>query len=446
MLNNIIVGKHALESLTTGMYHDAKVIFREYLQNSVDSIKKAINKNIINENQGQIYIKLNKKQQRIEITDNGYGLSSKNSVKTLLDIGNSNKNPKNNIGFRGIGRLSGLGYSKHIKFITSSKGENKKTTVIFDASKLRKIMRKSNNAEILEVIQGITEYEINKEKESKHYFKVILNKVKNIDHILEYSWVKRYLTQIAPIPFKEDEFSFVNKIKGKFKKKGLSINEYEIFLSNSDKTEKLYKNYNDIFYSNRTRSKHDKIKDVKIEFIKNKRDNIIAALWYSQTNFYGTLKDRKKKGLRLRKDNIQIGDRSILNKIFKESRFNGWFQGEVHVYDKQIIPNARRDNFEKNDIYKLLLEKLSDIGNHLSNNIRLISNKRSQEKKLDKIYEKIDIINGIKNNNINNKLINLMDKIPKREKKILDKIFKIIETEFENEEYNKFIKVIIDKY
>src|SRR6056297_2607387 len=116
MLNNIIVGKHVLESLTTGMYHDAKVIFREYLQNSVDSIKKAINKSIINENQGQIYIKLNKKQKRIEIVDNGYGLSSKKSVKTLLDIGNSNKNPKNNIGFRGIGRLSGLGYSKHIKF------------------------------------------------------------------------------------------------------------------------------------------------------------------------------------------------------------------------------------------------------------------------------------------------------------------------------------------
>ena len=86
------------------------------------------------------------------------------------------------------------------------------------------------------------------------------------------------------------------------------------------------------------------------------------------------------------------------------------------------------------------------IGNNLSSNIRLISKKRNEEKELNKIYDNIDIINGIKNNNINNKLINLIDKIPNKEKKILDKIFKIIETEFEKKEFNKFIKAIIDKY
>ena len=32
------VGKYTLESLTTGMYSDPKIVYREYIQNSVDSL------------------------------------------------------------------------------------------------------------------------------------------------------------------------------------------------------------------------------------------------------------------------------------------------------------------------------------------------------------------------------------------------------------------------
>lgn len=36
MDENIQVGKYTLESLTTGMYSDPKIIYREYIQNSVE--------------------------------------------------------------------------------------------------------------------------------------------------------------------------------------------------------------------------------------------------------------------------------------------------------------------------------------------------------------------------------------------------------------------------
>ena len=36
MADVIQVGKYTLESLTTGMYSDPKIIYREYIQNSVD--------------------------------------------------------------------------------------------------------------------------------------------------------------------------------------------------------------------------------------------------------------------------------------------------------------------------------------------------------------------------------------------------------------------------
>ena len=39
---NVQVGKYTLESLTTGMYSDPKIVYREYIQNSVDSLENAV--------------------------------------------------------------------------------------------------------------------------------------------------------------------------------------------------------------------------------------------------------------------------------------------------------------------------------------------------------------------------------------------------------------------
>ena len=46
-MGNIVIGKHALESLTTGMYSDPLVVFREYIQNSADAIDEALLKGIL---------------------------------------------------------------------------------------------------------------------------------------------------------------------------------------------------------------------------------------------------------------------------------------------------------------------------------------------------------------------------------------------------------------
>ena len=38
----IEIGKFTLESLTTGMYNDPEIIYREYIQNAVDSFDSAV--------------------------------------------------------------------------------------------------------------------------------------------------------------------------------------------------------------------------------------------------------------------------------------------------------------------------------------------------------------------------------------------------------------------
>ena len=53
---DVSVGKFTLESLTTGMYSDARIVYREYIQNSVDSLENAVELNIIKQDEMRINI------------------------------------------------------------------------------------------------------------------------------------------------------------------------------------------------------------------------------------------------------------------------------------------------------------------------------------------------------------------------------------------------------
>ena len=58
------VGKYTLESLTTGMYSDPKIVYREYIQNSVDSLENAVRQGIIEQSSMRIDIILIAKHLR----------------------------------------------------------------------------------------------------------------------------------------------------------------------------------------------------------------------------------------------------------------------------------------------------------------------------------------------------------------------------------------------
>lgn len=66
-----------------------------------------------------------------------------------------------------------------------------------------------------------------------------------------------------------------------------------------------------------------------------------------------------------------------LNVVFKDARFNGWCVGEIFAVSSNLIPNARRDNFEKNSEYFLLLEQISKIAVGIVKEIRSVSVKRN---------------------------------------------------------------------
>lgn len=380
-MGNIIIGKHALESLTTGMYSDPLVVFREYIQNSADAIDDAIEKGIIKKEDSKIEVQLLPIERTVIIKDNGIGISYKEAEKTLISVGNSKKVQETSRGFRGIGRLAALSYCGKLIFETSNFGEGKGTRLVIDAKKLSNRLTIQGDLDVSaeEVLQDVYFVEFFQEKEDNHYFNVIMKEIDEDSELDKYNLVYDYLTQNVPVPYNAVKFTWGKEIKLRLKNEGYSIPEYNVFLSYAGNTESIYKIYSDNFFIDKNGTTLDQIKDIQIIRITDSKGDISAYGWLAISNYMGSIYDRGIKGLRVRKGNILIGDGQTLNVCFKEARFNGWTLGEIFVVDPQLIPNARRDNFEKNSEYFIFIEQIRNIAASIVKEIRTASVVRNTE-------------------------------------------------------------------
>lgn len=167
-----VAGKFLLEILTKGMYSNPMHVYREYIQNSTDSIDKAIEEGIICESEAAIHVRIDKEKQTVLIRDNGCGISAKKTEEILLSIGDSKKNGIDERGFRGIGRLAGLAYAEQVKFVTSAYGENVKTVMTCDCVKMQTLLQKSNTetSDVMETFKAISSFSYSQaEAEDTHY-------------------------------------------------------------------------------------------------------------------------------------------------------------------------------------------------------------------------------------------------------------------------------------
>jgi len=351
------IGKNVIETLTLGMYEDARFIYREYVQNAADQIDVAIEEGILNKkDEGRINITIDKKQKSIIIEDNATGIESSNIRKFLANVADSQKDRTKRKGFRGIGRLGGLGYCEQLIFETSYEGESKKSIITMNAKMLEALIEnKSYEGDAATVISVITNFEEKKVEAEERFFKVILKNVTN-DDLLDSEKVKNYLSMVAPIPYAED-FLFKDKIHRYFKKNNVTIEEYEVRLTLND--DKLYKAYKPNIFDKNGQPIYQ-ILDVDFFKIKNEDDELIALAWYGISEYMNKRMHQNniELGFRLRKNNIQIGSLNTLNKFFKEHRFNHHFIGEIHVIGDSFVPNARRDYFKDNKIVQELEETL----------------------------------------------------------------------------------------
>lgn len=367
------VGKYTLESLTTGMYSEPKIVYREYIQNSVDSLENAVASGLIESQSMRIDIIVNAEESYICIKDNGTGISTVEAQKTLMNVGSSKKRNSKNRGFRGIGRLGGMSYCDTLIFTTSYETETEKTVVTFDCKKLRRLLAPGEHEDmsLSAVLEEITTIEVLPEKSEKHYLCVEMKDVNGFSDLLDISAVRSYISQVAPLPYQSRHFIYTSQLKEYLNSNGYYIEEFSIFVGEDESDlEPVYKPNKSRFRSDRGKKTVDEI--TSMSYFDITIDGELFALgWYGNSGWYGFLSDKELSGFRVRKGNILIGDSKTMNAIFKEARFNGWTQGEIFIVTDKLIPNARRDDFEQNDAYYKLIEALSDgVGLEIARTIR----------------------------------------------------------------------------
>lgn len=340
------IGKDVIESLTLGMYEDCRFIYREYVQNAADAVDKAVKLTILDKGSEEIHIKIDAENRHISILDNATGIPYENVVSILRNIAHSTKKRGEDKGFRGIGRLGGLGYCSKLKFETSYFGEDKKSIMTWDAELLKYIINdRDNNEEAVEVLSRVTKTSFEKEDIDAHYFRVIMEDVTS-DDLLDVESVTDYLSMVAPVDI-SSQFIYRSKINNFKKENGLCVDTYNIYING----DQIYKPYTSVIYEDNHGGKK-KVDDIlDVDFLLSRDDNgdIIYWGWYTISCLKGQMKPKNiARGIRLRKENIQIGDEEICKKFFsktEDQRFSFYYFGEIHALSKGLIPNSRRDYF-----------------------------------------------------------------------------------------------------
>jgi molecular chaperone HtpG len=374
------VGKQLLETLTDALYSEPVVIFREYVQNAVDSfiandIKKAKGNNKVN-------IDINRKTESIKIKDNGEAVPFAKFQDTMVSISKSGKD-ESQIGFRGIGRLSGMPFCEELIFRNKHTDSDKVQICKIEGVKYKKILNDENNHDNFEkVMLDITEFSQLDSMEDS-FFEVELKKIGNelincifqkqckhghSDIEMESSnipteYFLSKLSNLLPLPYKPD-FTYRDKIHENYKKifpdDDLKNYEFVIILNG----EQLYKGYTnkdilaDMFFIP-FNLKNKKNAEINIGFVWLTFSYVFKSIGSS----YGI--NVRSKNMLLRGDSV-LADEASLSPLATTTRsqyLNALVcvEGEflIKVLDRNILSdNSKRDWFKTNEYSLQLRDKI----------------------------------------------------------------------------------------
>lgn len=408
------IKKKILKSFMFDMYPDAKTIFREYIQNAMDSIYEAVETGILSQKKdGYVNVQLDKSENKITITDNGTGISCSIAESTLLDISSNNKDGVHQAGLFGIGRLVGGGFCNKLVFFTSCQGENLATKVEFDMILARELFESEVDYTASEMISQIATTSFFEEEESKHYFVVVLSDVlQEYSDLLDSKIISEYLESVAPIEFRDE---FDNNIiysstidDDNFKNKMDSIKTVPVII-NGKRIQKRY--------GLKVVGTGDDIQGIKLFEIKDPTFGQLAWGWYALTRYTIQIPQSDAMAeIRLRKHNIQIGENNLLSGrgLWPEERGNSYFYGEIHITHDMLYPNSARDDLADTTVKRAFVCQLKSYFLELS---KLYKKANEAKNCIKSIQEGIDIVrkkhefSDVAKDKINNKGIDKFQKL-----------------------------------
>lgn len=357
-------GGFVLETLTIGMYGEARNAIREYIQNGFDSVQRAIDElKILRVGDGQIEIELASDNESLTIRDNGAGLNVKTAAEVLTRVGASTKSHYKNAGFRGIGRLAGIVFSDTVTFKTKAKGEHEQTTVIFDAKSMRAAMAPGKGSEKSApdlMKDSVDAFRSPSRDTEEHFFEVKLEGLTDEapEECRSAKALYDFVSQIAPVPY-PDDFPYREKLQETSEAHEIPIEEIRITIKDGyEQAKPVTKPYGASYtFDSGTVAR---LNDCSIKHSKNGW----WWAWIGKKVESGSYSSPLFSGLRVRVRNIQIDGTAIVRDIFQEysqSRFQDYFLGEIFIKPGVLVPNARRDGFEEDTTWRRVRGELAPI-------------------------------------------------------------------------------------
>lgn len=187
------------------------------------------------------------------------------------------------------------------------------------------------------------------------------------DMLLNEKLIGQYLAQVAPVPFSND-FTYAARIE-----KHLSRFLDRIPVELTIGEDRVVRPYRDEI---RLPGGPYRLKIDEIEFLEfaNVDGEVGAVGWIAHHDYVRSIhQSLAVRGLRVRVGDLQVGEPDLLDDCFKEARFNAWTMGEIHVLDKRIVPNARRDNFELNHHAYNLITQIGPVAIQITKRCRTAS-------------------------------------------------------------------------
>jgi molecular chaperone HtpG len=368
MQNNIIVGRNLLETITSALYESPIILFREYVQNSLDAYNEAT------KNEGKkkisnfkVEITIDKANRKITILDNGYGIKNPEKFeRDMLSFGNSEKSDRSQfIGFRGIGRIAALPFCETLIFENKIQDATDIDFCTWQGAKYRKLLNSdaTDNTTFEQTVRSIVEIKHKScDANNTHYFKVeVVNYSSEIEELMEQLNFEASLTRLLPIKY-DDSFSASKKIESKYKEfmnEDLSdfmcsvmLNEKELRKSYADDIHVLDSDI--IFWEIREKSKGNK-----------KIGDKIGLLWFTFNKKMIASKD-SDYGIMVRSKNVLMGNNDTFAALCANSKehvatyseltatLRGVY-GELLINSSNLKDNARREWF-KTDEYSVYLK------------------------------------------------------------------------------------------
>ena len=386
--SDIVVGKDILELLANAMYVDPLTIYREYIQNAADSIDEARIAELSIDDPN-VAIELDHVTRTVRIRDNGASIRNSDFVKRIAAIGGSHKRGTNLRGFRGVGRLSGLGYCQELVFRGKAQGDSRVVEVSWNGRALREKMKDAAYAgSLIDIIREVVTYkETVANDKSERFFEVELRKVQRLrnDLLMNERLIRSYLSQVAPVPFHPD-FSFGEEVQQFLTDRGVRP---PIRIELNDNAGSIYHRARNAIEFNPKVT--DTLRGVEFVEIFGDDGELEAFGWIADHSYMGAIpKKLGLGGIRLRAGNIQVGDESLLAPLYPESRFVAWAMGDIHVSSGKIIPNGRRDDFEHTVHYSRLQSELGNKAAEVGHRIRTRSQQRQRLRNVQVHFQAID--------------------------------------------------------